>query len=55
MTYSARNAIDVGEFLGLCLGELSNSVTDVKGGNIHLVGHSLGSHLMVGIICNISY
>ena len=22
--YSARNAIDVGEFLGLCLGELSN-------------------------------
>jgi len=43
--HAARNAIDVGEFLGLCLAELKKS-HDVTGSNIHLVGHSLGAHLV---------
>jgi len=43
--YAARNSIDVGEFLGKCLAELSNKF-DIPGMQIHLVGHSLGSHLM---------
>jgi len=38
---AARNAIDVGEFLGLCLSSLG-----VEGSELHLVGHSLGAHLM---------
>ena len=64
--YAARNAIDVGEFLGLCLAELKKRYVhitrlkflkkielkiflshDVAGSNIHLVGHSLGAHLVV--------
>jgi len=43
--YAARNSIDVGEFLGLCLAELSNQY-NIPGENFHLAGHSLGSHLM---------
>ena len=34
---------------------ITQSVTDVKGGNIHLVGHSLGSHLMVGVLRNLTF
>ena len=34
---------------------LTQSVTDVKGGKIHLVGHSLGSHLMVGLLRNLTF
>jgi len=43
--YAARNSIDVGTFLGLCLAELSDNY-DIKGENFHLAGHSLGSHVM---------
>merc|ERR550517_1055742 len=43
--WSARNSIDVGEFVGSCLAELSVQ-QNIKGENIHIVGHSLGSHLM---------
>jgi len=43
--YAARNCIDVGEYLGLCLAELSNSF-EVPAENFHLVGHSLGAHVM---------
>jgi len=43
--HAARNSIDVGHFLGLCLAELSNK-NDIPGDNIHLLGHSLGAHLM---------
>jgi len=42
---AARNSIDVGEFLGMCLAELSNQFS-ISGSQIHLAGHSLGSHLM---------
>jgi len=42
---AARNSIDVGEFLGMCLAGLSNQF-GVSGSQIHLAGHSLGSHLM---------
>jgi len=42
---AARNSIDVGEFLGVCLAELSNQFV-IPGSEIHLAGHSLGSHLM---------
>ena len=42
---AARNAIDVGEYLGHCLGALS-SQAGIQGGNFHLAGHSLGAHLM---------
>merc|ERR1712025_1420926 len=43
--WSARNSIDVGEFVGRCLAELSVQ-QNIKGENFHIVGHSLGSHLM---------
>merc|ERR1712066_517575 len=43
--WSARNSIDVGEFVGKCLAQLSVQ-QNIKGENIHIVGHSLGSHLM---------
>jgi len=43
--WSARNCIDVGEFVGKCLAQLSVQ-QNIKGENIHIVGHSLGSHLM---------
>jgi len=43
--FAARNSIDVGEFLGMCLAGLSNRF-QISGGQIHLAGHSLGSHLM---------
>jgi len=42
---AARNCIDVGAFVGLCLAELSYKY-DMKGETFHLVGHSLGSHVM---------
>jgi len=42
---AARNSIDVGQFLGVCLGELSNKY-GVSGSQLHFSGHSLGSHLM---------
>jgi len=42
---AAKNSIDVGEFLGKCLAGLSNGY-NVPAENIHLVGHSLGAHLM---------
>jgi len=40
---AAYNSIDVGEFAGLCLAELSNSY-GLRADLIHLVGHSLGGH-----------
>ena len=42
---AARNSIDVGEYLGRCLGALAGQ-TGVAGPDIHLVGHSLGAHVM---------
>jgi len=42
---AARNSIDVGEFTGLCLAELGNSY-GLQGEKVHLVGHSLGAHLV---------
>jgi hypothetical protein len=42
---AAKNCIDVGEYFGRCLAELT-SQTDYPGTNMHLVGHSLGSHVM---------
>jgi len=42
---AALNAIDVGSFLGLCLAELSQ-LTPIKAANLHLLGHSLGAHIM---------
>ncbi len=42
---AALNAIDVGSFLGLCLAGLSQAA-GVKAASIHLVGHSLGAHLV---------
>merc|ERR1712227_281878 len=43
--YSARNCIDVGEFVGLCLAELAKQ-NSINANQFHLVGHSLGSHVM---------
>jgi hypothetical protein len=43
---AARNAIDVGEWLGMCMAALAND-TGLAPGGLHLVGHSLGAHLMV--------
>merc|ERR1719500_2490678 len=43
--FAARNSVDVGEFLGMCLAGLSNQY-GVSGSQIQLAGHSLGSHLM---------
>jgi len=40
----AKNAIDVGRYVGLCLGQLAKE--GLLDNNIHLVGHSLGAHLM---------
>ena len=45
---AARNSVDVGEYLGRCLGALGRE-QGVAGADLHLVGHSLGSHLMVSI------
>ena len=42
---AARNAIDIGEYLGHCLAALTDRL-GVGGADIHLVGHSLGAHLM---------
>lgn len=42
---TARNSIDVGEFTGLCLAQLSNSA-GMGGDMFHFVGHSLGAHLV---------
>ena len=44
---TARNSIDVGEFAGLCLGKLF-SEQNMVGEALHLLGHSLGAHLVVG-------
>jgi len=41
---AAKNAVDVGRYLGLCLASLANS--EKLDNRIHLVGHSLGAHLM---------
>ena len=43
---AARNSIDVGEFTGLCMAALAAN-TGLQAGQIHLVGHSLGAHLVV--------
>jgi len=42
---AAYNAIDIGEYLGHCLAALT-AQTGLDSSSIHLVGHSLGSHLM---------
>ena len=42
---AARNALDVGAFLGLCLAALSQEA-GVPAAGLHLLGHSLGGHLM---------
>jgi len=42
---AARNCIDVGEFVGMCLSGLSNRLS-IPGANFHFAGHSLGSHVM---------
>jgi len=42
---TARNSIDVGEFAGLCLGKLF-SEQNMLGESLHLLGHSLGAHLV---------
>jgi hypothetical protein len=42
---AAVNALDVGSWLGLCLAALTQTA-GVKAADIHLLGHSLGSHLM---------
>jgi len=41
---AAKNAVDVGRYVGLCLGQLANE--GLLDNRIHLVGHSLGAHLM---------
>ena len=41
----AKNSIDVGNYLGRCLAKLSDE-KGVEGSDIHLVGHSLGAHLV---------
>jgi len=43
--YSARNCIDVGEFVGLCLAELAKQ-NAIGANQFHFAGHSLGSHVM---------
>jgi len=40
---TAQVAVDVGRWLGLCLGELKDAG---KIGNLHMAGHSLGAHLL---------
>merc|ERR1712025_435476 len=42
---AARNCIDVGEFVGMCLSGLSNRFS-IPGANFNFAGHSLGSHVM---------
>jgi len=42
---AAGNSIDVGQFLGTCLAELSKS-HGVDASDIHMVGHSLGAQVM---------
>ena len=42
---AARNAIDVGEYLGHCLAALT-SQANIPGSSFHLAGHSLGAHLV---------
>merc|ERR1719188_1780611 len=42
---AARNCIDVGEFVGMCLSGLSNRFS-IPGENFNFAGHSLGSHVM---------
>ena len=42
---AARNAIDLGEYFGYCLSDLWRK-GGVSGSNVHMVGHSLGAHLM---------
>ena len=42
---AARNALDTGAFLGLCLAALSQKV-GAPAADLHLLGHSLGAHLM---------
>ena len=43
--YRAHDSIDVGNYLGRCLAKLSEE-TRVKARDIHLLGHSLGAHLV---------
>ena len=45
-TSAAKNAIDVGAYLGHCLAAISKEARAVEGSDIHLVGHSLGAHLV---------
>ena len=42
---AARNSVDLGEYLGHCLAALWE-LEGLSGANLHLAGHSLGSHLM---------
>ena len=42
---AASNAIATGEYFGHCLAQLSKN-EGIYGGKVHLVGHSLGAHLM---------
>jgi hypothetical protein len=42
---AARNSLDAGTFLGLCLAALSEGA-GVPAAKLHLLGHSLGAHLM---------
>ena len=45
-TNAARNAIDVGHFIGRCLAALATGNNKHRPPHIHLVGHSLGAHLV---------
>ena len=70
--WAARNSIDVGNYLGRCLAELSERSVDtdtildtvkyspplrtnVKGEDFHLLGWSLGAHVMVSFILELSF
>ena len=43
---AAKNAIDVGQYLGRCLAAIDIKVQNTFGLSTQLVGHSLGAHLM---------
>jgi lipoprotein lipase len=43
--WSAKNSIDVGSYVGRCMAQLSVE-KNIKEDDIHMVGHSLGAHVM---------
>ena len=45
-TNAANSAIDVGNFIGRCLAALATDNNSRQPPHIHLVGHSLGAHLV---------